>query len=158
MGGSKQSRDDHKTKKELIAEVEELRRKVSEDKTAAQSGKSGEPTLTADISRRDALKIAWVAPVILSVPLATIGLARKAQAGTLPPTKAPTAAMEPTLAPTAFPAARAVPAVSAGVAAAAAAALFGFGVNKLHNKISGEPEGDDPSSPKDESDNGDESS
>ena len=146
---SRSKRDDQKTKKELILELEKLRSKLSADEPGIQGATSREPTLSGDISRRDALKIAWVTPVILSVPLGSIGGVRRAQAQvtlqptimapTTAPTSAPTTAapttMPPTpsssLAPTAFPSARAVPALSAGGAAAVAAGLFGIGVKRL---------------------------
>lgn len=142
MSGSK--RDDQKTKKELIAELEKLRRKLSADEAGIPGAASREPTLSGDISRRDALKIGWVAPVILSVPLGSIGGVRRAQAQ--PPTTAPTIlaptilpTMLPTMLPTAsppptaFPSARPLPALSAGGAAAAAAVLFGIGVKAVRD-------------------------
>jgi len=166
-------KDERKTKAELLAEIEQLR-----DRLAGEAGDQAElrqPTLSQDMSRRSALKIAWVAPVVLSVPIANVvGRPQKAVAGTTPkptamptlmptmmPTRMPTG--YPTLMPTGYPTrvpelaptkmptmfgpggpnaptvfqpAADAPVLSNAAAAAAAGALFGFGVKKLL----GEPE------------------
>ena len=98
--------DSSKTKRELIAELEALRAKLR--------APADEPPLDGDVSgvtRRDLLESAWVAPVVLSVPLAVgaLGVSHDA-AGQLTPgtTPAPTITPSigppaPTPAPTAFP-------------------------------------------------------
>ncbi len=125
---------DKKTKEQLLAELEELKRKLEQHDAAESSepahaqaadAKPDEPA--ADPSRRDALKKMWVAPVVLSLPMAQLAaglgtilkpgtaLAYYGGAGddhsvinlpTLAPTRAPTApptAAPPTPAPTAPP-------------------------------------------------------
>ncbi len=135
--------DGTKTKKELLEEIERLRGELVTD------GKAARPTFSDDISRRSALKIAWVTPVILSVPVSSdLGFVAPVEAGTTQCTNSPSLCLNPTAAPTqvptvldpglpstavptAFQAAVDAPVVSGGAAAVAAAALFGFGAKKL---------------------------
>lgn len=91
--------DSKKTKKELIAELEALRAKMG-GKQADEP--ASEPTATGDgLTRRDILATAWVAPIILTVPLgAAISQRAQAQGGT-PGTSQPTS--QPTAQPTSSP-------------------------------------------------------
>lgn len=88
--------DSSKTKKELIAELEALRAKLR--------APADEPPLDGDapgVTRRDLLESAWVAPVVLSVPLAVGALGVSHNAAAQPPEPATTPA--PTLSPTTTP-------------------------------------------------------
>ena len=96
--------DSSKTKRELIAELEALRAKLR--------APADEPPLDGDVSgvtRRDLLESAWVAPVVLSVPLAVgaLGVSHDAAAQPEPATPAPTIGDSPPAPtpapPTAFP-------------------------------------------------------
>jgi len=86
--------DSDKTKQELIAEIEALRAKLGDAPDAgspdAATGSKG------GLTRRDVLASAWVAPVILTVPLGAAVAPNRAQAQ--PPTGAPTTS--PTVSPT----------------------------------------------------------
>lgn len=88
--------DSKKSKKELMAELEALRAKmrVQQDETAASQKDDGN-----GMTRRDVLSAAWVAPVILTVPLA--GVAPKVQAQPIPSVPIPTD--QPTMMPTDVP-------------------------------------------------------
>jgi len=106
MSGANKRGDGKRTKKELISEIEERRAKLASAQRG--SGNARQPTLGADISRRDALKVAWVTPVVLSVPLVGAGGRAGASPGEftessavpteVPPTVALT--MNPTASPT----------------------------------------------------------
>ncbi|MEM1110353.1 MAG: hypothetical protein AAGI11_00475 [Pseudomonadota bacterium] len=110
--------DSDKSKQELLDELEALRAKL--DGRSSDDTGDGADSPEAGVKRRDILTSAWVAPVILSVPLGTAVSPRKvhAQYGTTPfttpqtafPTSPPTSAptnpptSAPTVAiPTAFP-------------------------------------------------------
>ena len=87
--------DSSKTKRELIAELEALRAKLR--------APADEPPLDGDVSgvtRRDLLESAWVAPVVLSVPLAVGALGVSHDAAAQPATPAPTPVPAPTMTPT----------------------------------------------------------
>ena len=91
--------DSDKSKKELIEELEALRAKLADSDTVDKPEESGD-----GISRRDVLSSAWVAPVILSVPVVGgIGVSQHAHAQ--PATGVPTAfpTQFPTQLPTTFP-------------------------------------------------------
>jgi len=80
MGG-----DGKKTKKELLAEIRELRQRLS-DPPRGDDGpqeRSRDPIFAADVGRRTVLKTAWVAPVILSIPT-TVGFGRAQVPSLLP--------------------------------------------------------------------------
>ncbi|MEO0436656.1 MAG: hypothetical protein AAF098_07090 [Pseudomonadota bacterium] len=108
--------DSDKTKEELLAEIAALRAKMeagSADAGAEPSEPKSSDTSDTGITRREVLATAWVAPVILTVPLAASVSPRAfAQPATsvptvTPPTSAPTTAptlTPPTAAPTAVPA------------------------------------------------------
>jgi hypothetical protein len=117
------SDDEQKTKQELLAELEGLRRRLAAAEPANDAedeGGSSQPAFTRPITRRTALSN-WVAPVILAIPLAAASRPRVAQAQ--PPTRPEPAA--PTR-----PRAEA-PVLSLAGGAAAAAALAGLGVARL---------------------------
>ena len=93
--------DSDKTKKELIEELEALRAKLGQD---------SKPDTPADsdggVSRRDVLQSAWVAPVILTVPVgATVGSSQKAfaQTPTITPGNPTPMPLSPTVSPTFSP-------------------------------------------------------
>lgn len=148
--------DEKKTKEELLAEVDDLRRELAARGTGVgteDEEAQSQPAFARPMTRRTALST-WVAPVILSIPLAAVSRPRAAQAQpptsvgpTLPPTFAPTVrptlpptlvpTLAPTLAPTAFPtvaptlAKAQAPVLSSAGAAAAVAAAAGFGAARL---------------------------
>lgn len=83
-----------KTKKELLQELEELRAKLGERGTGSESRGSGVP-------RRTVLKTAWVAPVILSIPVPlSADVSPPSAPTTMSPTNNPT--RSPTNSPTTF--------------------------------------------------------
>lgn len=94
--------DSKKSKKELLAELEALRSKLG-----VKQAKQDDPTeaKTSGITRRDVLSAAWVAPVILTVPLAGMAPKAQAQAPTVP-TPFPSSIPEPTEMPTMMPTSR----------------------------------------------------
>jgi hypothetical protein len=137
------TRDDEiKTKAQLLEELDELRRQLAgrDESSDAADAASSQPAFTRPMTRRAAIGT-WVAPVILSIPLAAVIRTRTAEAGTViptsaptsPPTSQPTAAPAPTVAPTSFPtlATAEVPVFGPGGLAAAAAALAGVGAAKI---------------------------
>ena len=103
--------DSNKTKKELLAEIEALRAKL--DGTPSERELDTGSQTKGGITRRDILATAWVAPVILTVPLGA-SFSQRAQAQVTPmPTSASTSA-PPTMTPTNMPtSAPTVPATSA---------------------------------------------
>jgi hypothetical protein len=93
--------DSRKTKKELIEELKALRSKAevsgAGDQTHAGDTDDGSPS---GVTRRDVLS-AWVAPVILTVPLVPRDVVAQTVRGvpTVEPTQTPTQ-LEPTQSPT----------------------------------------------------------
>jgi hypothetical protein len=154
--------DEKKTKAQLLEEIEELRRQLTEhDQSGHDDAASSQPAFTRPITRRTAIS-KWVAPVILSIPLATVTRTRTAEAGTsfptlptLPPTMLPTLrptltpTLAPTLAPTAFPtlAPAEAPALGSGGLAAAAVALAGIGAARLRQRGQGGPKAESEQQP-----------
>ena len=69
--------DSNKTKKELLAEIEALRAKL--DGTPSERELDTGSQTKGGITRRDILASAWVAPVILTVPLGA-SFSQRAQA------------------------------------------------------------------------------
>ena len=63
--------DAKKNHRELEEEIEALRRQLA----GGASPVAGEPSLAGRVTRRDALKV-WIAPVLVSVPLAARGTAK----------------------------------------------------------------------------------
>ncbi len=99
--------DESKTKAQLIAEIEELRRQLAERDDAAHADGDparSQPALARPITRRTTLT-SWVAPVILSVPFGAMIRPGTARAGTSFPTMFPTQVPTqfPTAVPTSFP-------------------------------------------------------
>ncbi|EED35014.1 conserved hypothetical protein [Luminiphilus syltensis NOR5-1B] len=104
--------DSDKTKEELLAEIAALRAKMNADDAPDESDTGG-----SGLTRREVLSTAWVAPVILTVPLGGMVAPNRAQAQTPAPTVPATAPLPtaapgavpqpptpaPTLTPTAFP-------------------------------------------------------
>ncbi len=135
------SGDNDKSKKQLLAEIEELRRQLAgRDDSEHGVSAASQPALTRPITRRTALST-WVAPVILSIPFGAAIGARTAH-GQVPPTMPPTMApmMEPTMmaptrapAPTMAPMVKA-PALTAGGLAALSAGLAGVGAAAVRRR------------------------
>lgn len=105
--------DSEKTKAELIAELAALRAQLNGPALSAPSNDGADDDPLA-FSRRDLLGSAWVAPIVLSVPLGLGAMSASQSAlaqppGTLAPTSginptsAPTSGINPTAAPTAAP-------------------------------------------------------
>ncbi len=174
------SDDEKKTKSQLLAELEEVRRQLEERSAAADADEAPlQPVFAAPMTRRTALST-WVAPVILSIPFGAMARPRTAQgqpvAPTLMPTigvpalptEAPTPTRAPTLPPTSFPTAfpTAAPApasppvpapvLSAAGLGAAAAALAGAGAWRLRKKRAEGLDGDDGKPEESDEDSGNE--
>lgn len=98
---------DKKSREQLLAEIEALRQQLAASEAQGDKrspGASSEPSLSRPITRREALT-AWVAPVILSVPIVA-ALHSETARGQVPPTAPPTPSPPtgaPTLAPTLAP-------------------------------------------------------
>ncbi len=98
--------DDKRSKDELLDEITRLRRQVanleSTNEPAAES-EGGEPIFGGQITRRNVMA-AWVAPVILSIPVANRAAAQTPSEpgpGTVVPTSSPTGITQsPTQSPT----------------------------------------------------------
>ena len=87
--------DQKKTKRQLIAELESLRRQLASREGDAGEGHdetASEPSLTRPMTRRTALTN-WIAPVILSIPVA--GAVRPGKAWAQLETAAPTELITP---------------------------------------------------------------
>jgi len=149
--------DENKTREQLLAELDELRRQLEgRDEASDREGPPSQPALARPITRRTALST-WVAPVILSIPLAAASRTRTAWAQgpvlptpMVPPTPRPVLptpmpalppTVFPTLVPTSFPtlASFEAPLVSSAGLAAAAAALGGLGAERLARAAKGGP-------------------
>lgn len=92
------SGDKDKSKKQLLAEIDELRRQLAErDDSEHSESAASQPAFATPMTRRTALST-WVAPVILSIPFGAATRARTAH-GQVPPTAPPTV-MAPTMRPT----------------------------------------------------------
>lgn len=91
--------DSRKTKKELIAELEALRAKMQASQAEDSTPDAGDDN-GAGMTRRDVLAAAWVAPIILTVPLGASVVSSKAHAQS---TSVPTIGPVPTQAPTSRP-------------------------------------------------------
>ena len=67
MAGTRGMNDSGKTKNELISELEALRAKLNEPAPSRPLDDAADDS--SGLSRRDLLGSAWVAPIVLSVPL-----------------------------------------------------------------------------------------
>jgi hypothetical protein len=100
--------DSKKTKKELLAELAALRAQLDAG-DASSSTEEETKREGSGLTRRDVLASAWVAPVILTVPLGASVVSPQAQAQVTTPAPTPisptppTPPAPPTPAPTAFP-------------------------------------------------------
>jgi hypothetical protein len=102
--------NDTRTKEQLLAEIEALKKQLLKQDSGALSSESAGPVLSVPITRRQAIGT-WIAPVILSVPVLGAVLApstaeaeRCVPAPTAVPTAAPTTPA-PTRAPSRAPSA-----------------------------------------------------
>jgi hypothetical protein len=99
---------DKKSREQLLAEIEALRQQLAASEAQGDKhspGDSSSPSLSRPITRREALT-AWVAPVILSVPIVAAlhsETARGQVPPTAPPTPSPPSPSPPTGAPTLAP-------------------------------------------------------
>ena len=96
--------DGKKTKQELIAEIEALRQELTRrerDSAEGEQDLSSEPSFARPMTRREVLG-GWIAPVILSIPLAAATRSGAVRAEPVPETQAPTP-QPPTSAPTPQP-------------------------------------------------------
>ncbi len=99
--------DERKSKKELLEELEALRRQVADLESAERpptETEGGEPIFGGNITRRTAVA-AWVAPVILSIPVSQRAAGQTAASGEalgpVMPTMMPTEmTLDPTMSPT----------------------------------------------------------
>src|SRR5204862_7623484 len=94
------SDDSRKTKKQLLRELQELRRRLAERPVTDDGPKKGskDPIFAGEVDRRTVLKTVWVAPVILSIPVAA-GTVR----AQLPPSFPPFLLPSPPPAPPSIP-------------------------------------------------------
>lgn len=95
--------DSKKTKKELLAEIEALRARLGDEAPAPTVG--AVDGVREGMTRREILASAWVAPIILTVPLgASLAVSpQRANAQTGAPTTAPAPTSSPTPAATPQP-------------------------------------------------------
>jgi hypothetical protein len=137
MAGDRES----KTNAELIEEINALKELLAARSAVTGSGAAEEfnqPTFSKPMTRREALTH-WVAPVVLSVPVAAALRSEAARAGGPPPpspvpSPVPSPAPPPTVAPAPTMAPRSIPALGAAGAVALGGALAAAGAKAIKDR------------------------